>query len=110
MQLQLRGLLSCVDKYGKLQFAFRADSSDKLARHCVGTNVPFDKHYFAVHLGLGRTRAGTALPEDISALIGRECVVWVRLANHTFISPAKHNRGSQVVCTKLILEDIRQAD
>lgn len=103
--LHLTGILSYVDKYGRLKFVFAEDDSRaKLIRHCAGTCLPYSDTEFTVTL----TRSGAPIPQDIQECMGLLCAIEVKLSPYRFASRLAHNRGQTITGIKLTLLDFHR--
>lgn len=103
MILSLQGKLTEVDKFNRLIFRFMpADTIDKLNRHCIGSNKPFSDDMFIVKL----PKQWKIVPSDITAKIGLECNVKVKLKPFKFKSKLEYNFGTEVTGHQLMLVDI----
>ncbi|SIP85976.1 Hypothetical protein PACV_261 [Pacmanvirus A23] len=101
--LKLKGHFSYIDKYSKLKFLWLDDESKaKLARQAADGNKPFDDEGFSVSL----SKSIKAPPDDIKAMVGLECDVYIRLNRYNFISKLGKNKGDRVSGTQLILVNL----
>ncbi|QYB17605.1 hypothetical protein PV-S19_0241 [Pacmanvirus S19] len=103
---KLRGHFSYIDKYNKLKFLWLDDESKaKLARQVADGISPFDDEGFSVSL----SKSIKSPPDDIKAMVGLECDVYIRLNKYNFISKLGKNKGDRVFGTQLVLVNIENA-
>jgi hypothetical protein len=108
MTIRLHVHFSYISRHNKLQFIASDDESTRKLRNLGiiadhdGTARPLALDEFSVAL----PRTSSPDDPDIQSKIGLPCVIHVNPRSYSFISTAKHNRGSRVQGTRLVLENI----
>lgn len=109
MLYRLDGHFSYIDKFNHLKFTFTADREETYRKlqqmtSADATYKPFGRDEFTVSMP-----KSLQIGDDIRALIGLDCVIYVRPIRYNFTSRLPKNKGEKVSGVSLILDDIHKS-